>query len=167
MSLDPRPLELRPPANRIDRRSIKWWMIQSFATWIIPTVGAVVGIILWEAARPWLVVVAVGSGLALLVGVVVEPFWRYRVHRWEITDEAVYALTGWLVLEWRVAPISRIQTVDSVRGPLEQFLGLASLTVTTASSNGAIKIVGLDHEVAQGLADRLTTITEMTPGDAT
>ncbi len=160
-------LELRPPTNRIDRRAVKWWMLQTLAFW-----GGILAvfIVMWvvlEPARPWLVAGVVLSSAMLLVGLWVEPFWRYRVHRWEMTHEAVYALTGWLVLEWRVAPISRIQTVDSVRGPFEQLLGLATLTVTTASSNGAIKIVGLDKDVAQETADRLTKIAELIPGDAT
>ena len=62
------------------------------------------------------------------------PFWRYRVHRWEVTDDAVYTRTGWLWQEWRIAPMSRIQTVDTARGPLEQLFRLASVTVTTASA---------------------------------
>nr|WP_249419816.1 PH domain-containing protein [Rhabdothermincola salaria] len=102
-----------------------------------------------------------------VVATVVEPWWRLRVHRWEVTEEAVYALTGWWVLEWRVAPISRIQTVDTIRGPLEQVFGLATLRVTTASSAGAIDVVGLDDEVAARVAERLTAITQRTPDDAT
>ena len=105
--------------------------------------------------------------LALLVNVVVAPRWRYAVHRWETTDEAVYSLTGWYVREWRVAPLSRVQTIDAVRGPLEQAMGLATLKVTTASSSGAVSIVGLDHRLAEELAERLTTVTEQIPGDAT
>ncbi|MGW2111473.1 PH domain-containing protein, partial [Streptomyces sp. NPDC001948] len=69
--------------------------------------------------------------------------------------------------EWRIAPMSRIQTVDTVRGPLEQLYRLATVTVTTASARGAVRIEGLDHETAAGLAERLTRITQVTPGDAT
>jgi membrane protein YdbS with pleckstrin-like domain len=89
------------------------------------------------------------------------------VHRWEVTDEAVYVRTGALWQEWRIAPMSRIQTVDTVRGPLEQAFRLATVTVTTASAKGAVRIEGLDHEVAAELAQRLTRITGATPGDAT
>lgn len=69
--------------------------------------------------------------------------------------------------EWRVAPTSRIQTVDAVRGPIEQLLGLSTLRVTTASSSGAISIVGLDRAVAQDAAARLAVIAEISEGDAT
>ncbi len=95
------------------------------------------------------------------------PRWRYRVHRWETTAEAVYAASGWLLQEWRVAPLSRVQTVDTQRGPLQQLFGLASVTVTTASSRGAIVIDGLDHDEAVELVSRLTETTQAIPGDAT
>ena len=160
-------LQLRPPQHRIERRAIGLWLLQALVFPGLLLAGSIVAYVLWESARPWLIVVVIGAGALTLVSLAVEPFWRYAVHRWEMTDEAVYGLTGWLVREWRVAPISRIQTVDAVRGPFEQLLGLATLRITTASSSGSIEIVGLDADVAARTAERLTTITEQTPGDAT
>ncbi|WP_166353235.1 PH domain-containing protein [Phytoactinopolyspora limicola] len=159
--------QLRPPTHRVERRAVLWWSLQSlvFAGPIL--IGLIIAYVLWDAARPWLIVPLIGVAVVLLVGVFVQPWWRYAVHRWEDTDQAVYALTGWLVREWRVAPLSRIQTVDAVRGPLEQMLGLATLRVTTASSSGSIDIGGLDKDVAAEAAERLTTIAQLTPGDAT
>lgn len=158
---------LRPPQHHVERRTVWWWTLQGVLFCVPLLAGALVAFLLWESARPWLVVPLAGALVLTVASVVVEPWWRLRVHRWEVTDEAVYALSGWWVREWRVAPISRIQTVDTVRGPLEQSLGLATLRVTTASSKGAIDIVGLDHTVAAAVAERLTEITQRTPGDAT
>lgn len=161
------PRQLRPPQHPLER-SVMWlWILQALVFPGLLLVGSVVAHVLWEAARPWLLVALIVAGLGTLVSIAVEPFWRFRVHRWEVTDEAVYARTGWIVKEWRVAPISRIQTVDSVRGPFEQLLGLATLRVTTASSSGAIEVNGLAADVAADVAERLTIITERTPGDAT
>nr|WP_246400803.1 PH domain-containing protein [Jiangella mangrovi] len=95
------------------------------------------------------------------------PLWRYAVHRWEVTEDAVYAVSGWVVREWRVVPLSRIQTVDTIRGPLEQVMNLATLVVTTASSRGAVRVPGIDATVAARVAEELTKITQRTPGDAT
>lgn len=158
---------LRPPRHRIERRAVLWWALQSLALLGPLLAGTVAAHVFWEAARPWTLVATAAAAVLLLVGAVVEPWWRYAVHRWEVTDEAVYGLSGWWVREWRVAPISRIQTVDSVRGPFEQVLGLATLRVTTASSQGAIDIVGLNHEVAAEAAEKLRAVTQRTPGDAT
>jgi membrane protein YdbS with pleckstrin-like domain len=95
------------------------------------------------------------------------PRWRFRVHRWEATDDAVYTSAGWLSQEWRVAPMSRIQTVDLQRGPLQQLFRLATVTVTTASAAGALQLAGLDHDLAVDLVEQLTETTQATPGDAT
>lgn len=65
----------------------------------------------------------------------------------------------------------RADVPDPDRGhrarPLEQLYRLATVTVTTASAKGAVRIEGLDHELAAELAERLTRITQDTPGDAT
>ncbi|MGC0274242.1 PH domain-containing protein [Pseudactinotalea sp. Z1739] len=158
---------MRPPQHRLERSVTTLWILQALVFPGLLLAGSIVAYVLWEAARPWLIAAIIISALGTLVSVAVEPWWRFAVHRWEVTDEAVYARSGWVVKEWRVAPISRIQTVDSVRGPFEQLLGLATLRVTTASSSGAIEINGLDADVAADVAERLTLITERTPGDAT
>lgn len=132
-------------------------------------IAVVLGVLafLIEPARPWLLL---ALGVALVIGVpymIVMPLWRYRVHRWEVTEDAVYTRTGWLWQEWRIAPMSRIQTVDTARGPLEQAFRLSSVTVTTASAAGPLKIKGLDREVATDLVARLTEVTQANQGDAT
>ena len=53
------------------------------------------------------------------------PRVRYRIHRWESTDTAVYTQTGWLSRERRIAPMSRVQTVDFEQGWIDRLLGLA------------------------------------------
>ena len=84
--------------------------------------------------------------LAWAAYVLVVPSWRFLVHRWEVTDTAVYTQTGWWVRERRIAPMSRIQTVDHVEGAIARLFGLATVTATTASAAGALEIVGLDRQ---------------------
>lgn len=160
-------MRLRPPGNAVDGRAVTWWRTQLLVTTAVPVVvlgvlGALIG-----PARTWLLVAAGAVTAAGLACTAFFPAWWFRVHRWEATDEAVYVRTGALWQEWRIAPMSRIQTVDTSRGPLEQYFRLATVTVTTASSEGAIRIEGLDHELAADLAERLTAVTQATPGDAT
>jgi uncharacterized protein len=160
-------VRLRPPRNRVERRAIGWWMTQELLSALIPALILLVLAMVIEPARFWLLLALF---LVLAIGLpyaVVAPLWRYRVHRWEVTEDAVYAKTGWLWQEWRIAPMSRIQTVDTERGPLERLFNLSSVTVTTASAAGPIKIEGLDHEQAADLVERLTATTQATPGDAT
>jgi membrane protein YdbS with pleckstrin-like domain len=95
------------------------------------------------------------------------PTYRYFVHRWETTDEAVYSLSGWITREWRIVPVSRIQSIDTVQGPIEQLLGLSTIKVTTASHEGHVKIEGLETPIAEEAVRRLNEIAQATPGDAT
>ncbi|MFJ6698514.1 PH domain-containing protein [Streptomyces sp. NPDC091272] len=151
----------------LDRRSVRWWQVQWLVLVVPPVlVLAVLGALIGPA-RFWLVLAAVVVAVPGLLVSVLLPLWWYRVHRWEVTENAVYVRTGFFWQEWRIAPMSRIQTVDTVRGPLQQLFGLATVVVTTASAKGAVSIEGLDHEVAAELAERLTRITGATPGDAT
>lgn len=160
-------LRLRPPYHRVDRRAVGWWILRAAAL-VGPLLAALaVAVALWPASRPWTGPALVAGALLGPAYLLVMPLWRYRVHRWETTDQAAYATSGWVVREWRVAPISRIQTVDTTRGPLEQLLGLATLAVTTASAHGTIYIVGLDQQLARQAARHLTEVAELTPGDAT
>lgn len=160
-------LRLRPPRRNIDGRARSWWWTQ-WALALVP-LFLTLGVLAWliEPARPWLLLSLVVVAVVTVPAAVLLPIWWYRVHRWEVTDDAVYALTGWLVREWRVSPISRVQTVDAIQGPLEQLLGLSTLRVTTASSRGAVDIVGLDRRVAADVAERLAAVTQNTAGDAT
>ncbi|WP_326696928.1 PH domain-containing protein [Streptomyces sp. NBC_01754] len=159
-------VRLRPPRHAPARRAVGWWRARCLLLTAAPVaVPAVLGAFVEPAG--WLLVPAAVLAAAGLAVAVLFPLWWFRVHRWEVTDEAVYVRTGVVLREWRIAPMSRIQTVDTVRGPLEQLFGLATLTVTTASAKGALKIEGLGHETAADLAERLTRITQDTPGDAT
>ncbi|MCW2685478.1 MAG: hypothetical protein JWR37_368, partial [Mycobacterium sp.] len=105
--------------------------------------------------------------LGAVMFVAIVPLWRYRVHRWDISPQAVFTRSGWLVQERRIAPISRVQTVDTYRGPLDRVFGLANVTVTTASSAGAVRIIALDSAVADDIAARLTDIAAIGTEDAT
>jgi membrane protein YdbS with pleckstrin-like domain len=155
------------PAHPPSRRAPLLWLVAAALAWSIPVVAQVV----WEALAPrpaWphaLAAVVTAVLMATHLGVV--PFWRYRVHRWEISPQAVFTRTGWLVQERRIAPISRVQTVDTHRGPLDRMFGLANVTVTTASSAGAVHIVALDNDVADNVVAQLTDIAALGAEDAT
>jgi membrane protein YdbS with pleckstrin-like domain len=158
---------LRDPLHRVSRRAIGYWALRAGLGWLVPLVIEVIWLV---ADLGNLVTHLVWLGVTLVVAALhvgIMPYWRYRVHRWETTPQAVYTQSGWLNQSRRIAPVSRIQTVDTERGPFEQMLGLSNITVTTASAAGPLKIEGLDHETAQRLVDELTTTTQASPGDAT
>ncbi|MFD3506189.1 PH domain-containing protein [Nocardia sp. NPDC058666] len=166
MSL-PRSTILAEPAWRPSSKAKLLWALENAIGVVIAFVALAVWAVLDDGHRGWQVVAALAVAALAVVAVVVIPAWRFAVHRWEVTDEAVYTRVGWLDQESRVAPISRVQTVDTERGPLERMLGLATVTVTTASSAGAVKISALDRPVAEETVLRLTAIAAQHRGDAT
>ncbi|ORV89732.1 PH domain-containing protein [Mycolicibacterium iranicum] len=160
-------MHLVEPAHPPSRKAPLVWAIGAAIPWTVAVVAQVVWFVL-DGRTPWLhALVAVATLVGVAVAVVVAPLWRYRVHRWELDPTAVYTRSGWLVQERRIAPISRVQTVDTYRGPLDRLFGLANVTVTTASSAGAVRIVALDVDVADQVVARLTDIAALGAEDAT
>jgi uncharacterized protein len=157
---------LREPAGRVSPRAPLIWALGAVTRGLFLGaaifVAAVVAELFDMPSWGWVVYAAVAVGYAVAM-----PVYRYRVHRWESTDTAVYTQRGWLSRERRIAPMSRVQTVDLEQGVASRLLGLASVTVTTASAAGPLRIEGLDREVAERLVEELTRRTEAEPGDAT
>jgi membrane protein YdbS with pleckstrin-like domain len=157
---------LREPSRRVSPRARTMWQVSAVVEALMTLTALVVADAVFDRVDlPWWVfVLAVGAHL-VWAGVV--PQWRYLVHRWEVTDTAVYTQTGWWARERRIAPMSRIQTVDHGEGAVERLFGLATVTVTTASAAGALQISGLDRDVARQLVDELTLKADAVEGDAT
>jgi membrane protein YdbS with pleckstrin-like domain len=160
-------MQLRNPAHHVSPRAIIFWTVRAVPGWFVVLAAQAVWFLL---ARDHLISRTAALALTALLAaahLIVMPQWRYRVHRWEVTDDAVYTQSGWITQERRIAPISRVQTVDTERGPLEQLFGLANVTVTTASAAGPLRIHGLDRATADGLVAELTEVTSHNLSDAT
>ncbi|WP_245966483.1 PH domain-containing protein [Sphaerisporangium album] len=167
---------LRDPAHRVSRRAITLWALEAL-------IGFVLLVGLSSLAASWIA----GSGrrflpdwltdhvwwvpVALAVVevpfIVIEPLWRYAVHRWELSEDVVYARSGWFSRKWVFVPVSRIQTVDKEQGWFERMLGLATVEIRTASHAGSSSIEGLDVAVAARLAEDLAHRAHQLRDDAT
>ncbi|MPQ97788.1 PH domain-containing protein [Modestobacter sp. I12A-02628] len=159
----------RTPAWSLSREAVSLWTVQGvLGTVVLVALAAVALLVLPDGAVDvlrWVLPPLVLLEAVLSIGV--QPRLRYRVHRWEVTDEAVYTLTGWLSRTWTLVPISRIQTVDVTRGVVQQLFGLASVAVLTASSQGTVRIPHLEAAVAARVADDLARRAELVRDEAT
>ncbi|GII31066.1 membrane protein [Planotetraspora mira] len=158
---------LRPPQHRVSRTARWYWAARAAFGWLVLIAVQVIWLVADGDDVALRLAALIATVIVAVTHVTVMPLWRYNVHRWETTPEAVYTQSGWFKQEWRIAPVSRIQTVDSARGPFEQLFRLANVTVTTASAAGPVRISGLDRETAQRLVDELTANAQATAGDAT
>ena len=166
------PSPVREPAWPLSRSAIGLWLTQG-VVWTVVYALAVTAFFLFvpaDAGTPVTLVRWLGPVFVVVYGVLaigVRPRLRYRVHRWEVTDEAVYTLTGWLTRTWTLVPISRIQTVDVTRGVLQGVFGLSTVLVLTASSQGSVQVLHLETAVAGRVAEALTRRAELVRDEAT
>ena len=163
---------VREPAWQLSRSAIGLWVTEGVIASLFLGIGATVFAVLVPADAPgalpvlrWLVPLLVAIYAVVAIGV--RPWFRFRVHRWEVTADAVYTLTGWLTRTWTLVPISRIQTVDVTRGVLQQLFGLSTVAVLTASSQGTVRVWHLEADVAQRVADDLAHRAEQVRDQAT
>jgi membrane protein YdbS with pleckstrin-like domain len=159
-------MRLRSPRERVSPRARLMWAGTDLLR-LVPVTALLVlgdGPWHWFTLPAWLWVAYAVLAAAYVVAV---PQWRYLVHRWEVTETAVYTQTGWWARERRIAPMSRVQTVDHREGVVSRLFGLATVRVTTASSDGALTIEGLDRDRAVTVVDDLTRMADSVPGDAT
>ncbi len=163
---------VREPAWSLSRSAIGLWVTESVISTLFLglAVGAFLIFVPSDTGGPvpllrWLA--PIGLLLYAVVAIGVRPWIRYRVHRWEVTDDAAYTVTGWLTRTWTLVPISRIQTVDVTRGVLQQLFGLSTVAVLTASSQGTVRVWHLEADVAQRVADDLAHRAEQVRDQAT
>ncbi|GAA1971950.1 PH domain-containing protein [Amycolatopsis minnesotensis] len=152
----------------MSRRAVRYWTARAALGWLALTAGQVV----------WFVLDRHDAGIAHIIGLAVTvllaaahlavmPRWRFAVHRWETTADVVYAQSGWVNRERRLAPMSRIQTVDTQQGLFERAFRLTNVTVTTASARGPIRVHALDDAVAENLVAEITARAGAAEDDAT
>ena len=163
---------VREPAWPLSRSAIGLWVTEGIIAALFLGLAAALFALFVPSDAPapfpllrWLVPAAVAGYAVVAIGI--RPWVRFRVHRWEVTAEAVYTLTGWLTRTWTLVPIARIQTVDVTRGVLQQMFGLSTVAVLTASSQGTVRVWHLEADVAQRVADDLARRAETVRDEAT
>jgi uncharacterized protein len=104
-----------------------------------------------------MVMIAIGLALLLAAGVgwcVVVP---RMVRSWRYAERAEDLLVsrGRLIRRLTVVPYGRMQVIEVSAGPVSARLGIATVTLVTASASTDAKIPGVPVAVAHELRDRL------------
>ncbi len=98
-----------------------------------------------------------GASLAaafVLAVTLISPPLAYVRWRFSVDEELLLARYGIIWIEEKSIPISRLQHVDVLRGPIERLFGLATLVVFTAGTEGAhFRLPGLAVARARQLRD--------------
>ena len=156
------------PRYRVSPKAPIAWTLESMWS-IIILIALQIGWYFWgdNVMAFWNWVAAAATAWIGFFSLVVAPTWRYIVARWDFSETAVFAKTGWWTHQYRIAPLGRLQTVYTKRSMFERMLGLASVVASTASAHGSVEIKGLPLADAETLADHLLKIAELDEGDAT
>ena len=84
------------------------------------------------------------------------PELRWRRWRWEVREHEIDIRHGTLAVTRTLVPMLRVQHVDTTRGLLQQWLGLATVVFHTAA--GANEIPALTVAEAGHVRDRIAEL---------
>lgn len=143
-------LRENPPAHRVSRNATGLWALTAGLCWLAPLLLGCAWVALDPTHR--------SAELALLGVIVVTatahivlmPRTRYRIHRWEVTDEAIYTQSGAFVRNRRLAPLAEVTDVRTGHGPLQAIFSLGTITVTT--SGGRLRIADVSRGVVRDVS---------------
>src|SRR4051812_30455320 len=82
------------------------------------------------------VYLGIGATVATVVGIV-----RWKTTLWRVTPTDIGRRSGVLSREERRVPVTRIQSVDAIRGPLQRVLGVETLQIETGVGGRHAEIV--------------------------
>lgn len=98
---------------------------------------------------------SITAAITVVLAVVVPPI-RYRAWGFALRDRDVYLRHGVIFRTTSIVPHARIQHVDTRNGPIDRWLGLATVVMYTAGTQGAIiGIPGLAAPEAEAIRDTL------------
>lgn len=133
-------------------------------------------VVVWGAATALTLVAGVaagwrlgGRGIATITGAaigVVAAIWlvtlrrRYAAWGYLERDDDLLVRRGVLIRRLSVVPYGRMQFLDVTAGPVDRWLGLATVQLHTAAAATDAHIPGLDSADAAALRDRLATLGE-------
>jgi uncharacterized protein len=128
-----------PPSQRLPEAAKVYWRFHG----AMQGAGAVIAALVFAGPLgdfAWLAVVA--AIVLAVVAAAVVPELRWRRWRYEVRDEEVDLLRGTFVARRTIIPIRRVQHVDTESGPLQDSLGLATVTFHTAAGGVGIPALG-------------------------
>ncbi|WP_058234393.1 PH domain-containing protein [Devriesea agamarum] len=127
---------------------------------------------------PWWGFFIVGSGVLIFFGVRQNWWWmhliaailllliiqsvifvarRVRALGYATREDDLVTASGILFRSVEIIPYGRIQTVTVSEGPIERRFGLATVALTTASSDSSASLSGLPKAEAERVRDLLTS----------
>jgi membrane protein YdbS with pleckstrin-like domain len=129
---------------------------------------AFAAVVVTAARGPALVAAGLGATAVVALAVAAATWWWAERNRrsWghAESEDDLLVTSGVMFRRLVVVPLGRVQFVDVEAGPVERRLGIARVTLHTASTETAATIPGLPAGEAQALRDRLTDLGQVHDG---
>ena len=108
-------------------------------------------VFLWQSfsALPGILVLGCALMLSVLY-VLLTPKIRFKRYKYLIAPDRVEIIEGLFFIKRTIVPIDRIYQIDIKAGPLDNAVGVAKVTLTTAGSFASFRF--LEPETAQEIA---------------
>lgn len=151
------------PHETLDPRARRVWALGDLLMAVIlTTVAWGVAYTLWRLLgfdRLATYVIPAAFAVVLVAWAFIRPEIEFRQWRYEIREDEVDLLHGIVTRTRQVVPMSRIQHVDTRRGPLQRRYGLATVQFFTAA--GAMEIPQLSIERAEQVRDQIAALAKV------
>lgn len=89
----------------------------------------------------------------LLLNLIIGPLLGHKYYKYNINDEYIDIVDGYLFVQRQIVPIERIHKLEMNVGPFARMFGLADITITTAG--GDVLISYIESHRAEEIADKL------------
>ncbi len=151
-----------PPAEDWQPIAPQWKSLRRLTTVLFaPIVFTIAAVLIGLLSGQWWISGIVWALVAVIVVIRLGLTGRsYRSWGYALRDDDLFITHGWFYRNLIAVPYGRMQAVEVTSGPLERAFGLATVQLITASPQSNAQIVGLTHDEAVRLRDRLTRLGE-------
>lgn len=147
--------ERAPELRSLNEKAVTLWRLATLWRGTVIAALVLAAEVVLELPIPTGLGGAAAAVLAIVTSVILPPL-RYRAWGFALRERDVYLRHGVLFRTTSIVPHARIQHVDTRHGPVDRWLGLASVVVYTAGHRGAIvAIPALAAGEAEEIRDRL------------
>lgn len=147
--------EAAPELRSLSEKAVPLWRLTTLGRGAFITAIVIGAELVLAIPIPTGALGAAAATFAVAASVIAPPL-RYRAWGFALRERDVYLRHGVLFRTTSIVPHARIQHVDTRHGPVDRWLGLASVVVFTAGHRGAIiAIPALEAEEAEEIRDRL------------
>jgi uncharacterized protein len=153
-------VNIKEPQNRISPRAIRVWIISEV---IQNTIGfAVLGVLFylddlfsWKEWIGWVLIIFLAVSIPAAIWSFISPFIKYKSWRYDVDEEYIQIKSGVWQEKHLLMPMTKVQSVETVQGPIMRRYGLYSVTMGTMGSSHTIpalpegEAVSLRNQIAK------------------